>query len=102
MPGGFFAVAAGGASLADGRTLPVEAGSYSAVVACGVSGFDWNRSPSLVEVSQPLSHNRHATVATMTRPAVAPIGASPRGQAPAYARPGGSTRRSGVAVTTNR
>src|SRR5262249_2383830 len=55
----------GGVSVAGGA-LPV------------VSVFDCNRSPSLVDVSQPFSHNRHATVATTTRPALAPIGAPPR------------------------
>jgi hypothetical protein len=54
---------------------------------CGVSDFDWNRSPSLVELSQPLSQNRHTAIATKTRPALAPIGAFPRRQASASARP---------------
>ena len=66
----------GGGSPEPGGTVPVAAGSPSPAgagnVDCVVSDF-WNRSPSLVDVSQPLSHNRHAAVARRIRPALAPI-----------------------------
>jgi hypothetical protein len=58
------AAAVGAASRGLGRTLPVLPGSSCEATVCAV---DWNMSPSRVEVSQPLSHNRHATVATTTR-----------------------------------
>src|SRR5262245_45556037 len=67
--------------------LPVVGGSSADTLGKGCGGPwievvsplpPWNRSPSLVEVSQPLSHSRHAAVATRTRPALAPIAALPR------------------------
>src|SRR5262245_48049651 len=69
-----------------------------------VSDFDLKTSPSLVEVSQPLSHSRQATVAIRTRPALPPIGVSPGDQAGRFNPPRrkARTRRSGTAVTKNR
>src|SRR5262249_13833944 len=90
----------GGAAAADvasrgfGGRLPVIAGS--SWDAPGVAAvFDWNMSPSLVELSQPLSHNRHATVATTTRRARALMDMVPRRPAGSVALRGESTRRGG-------
>src|SRR5262249_37483637 len=55
------------------RTLPVVGGSSCEASPCVAAGFDWNRSPSLVEVSQPLNQNRQLTVAASTRTALARI-----------------------------
>src|SRR5260370_23388655 len=85
----------GGSSSGTGGKLPVVSVLLASVLLASilaVSVLDWNRSPSLVEVSQLLSHSRHATVATTTRPALPPIGAFPRQPMPSVsARRGEST-----------
>ena len=76
------------ASRPPGCTVPVELGSSSdgapAAEASGLddapwgaSGFAWNMSPSLVELSQPLSQSRHSAIATTVRPRLAPMARSP-------------------------
>src|SRR5262249_797592 len=76
LSGKAFAAAAAGGARGGGLTLPGVAGS--SWTAAPVSAFDWNRSPSLVELSQPVSHNRHGTVPRGTRAAFAPIDGVPR------------------------
>src|SRR5262249_57540516 len=83
--GGGAGLTGGGGRRGGGRTLPVVIGS--SWVAAPVSAVDWNRSPSRVELSQPLSHRRYAAVASRTRVALAPIGVFPR-------RPGIGSRSS--------
>src|SRR4029077_5308548 len=93
---------AGGARATDtpsrgfGGRLPVIAGS-SWAPPCVAAVFDWNMSPSLVDDSQPLSHNRHATVATTTRRACALMGGVPR--RPASDRAPAAKPRNAAAVT---
>src|SRR5262245_48719008 len=88
--------------------LPVVGGSASGADAGGrlavVSDFDLKTSPSLVEVSQPLSQSRQAAVAIRTRPALPPIGVFPRRPSGRFSPPRreARTRRSGAAITKNR
>src|SRR5262249_57956888 len=80
--------ASGCGTSGGGGKPPVGVGSASATAPWVGSGFDWNKSPSLVEVSQPLSHNRHASVARRCRTALAPINATPGDQALGFSPPG--------------
>src|SRR5262245_18965106 len=95
LPSNPFGTASGWMPAGGGAVpmLPVADGSDSGTggTLAVVSDFDLKTSPSLVEVSQPLSHSRLATVAIRTRPALPPIGVSPGDQAVGSARRGEST-----------